>query len=104
MFIVLAIGPKVCGFKSSIERCIFKVDTIYRTTSFRGEVKLLASCRKILWHVKDPLRYDRYNDRQNSAPISCQVCPHFTTSCLLQPKQRTLANESEVISPQMGRQ
>jgi hypothetical protein len=33
---------------------------IHSMTSFTEEVKPLTSYCKIFWHVKDPLRYDRY--------------------------------------------
>jgi hypothetical protein len=71
-------------------------------TSFGGEVKPLATCHKILRHVKDPLRHDRGTDRQNSVAISCPVSPRFATRCLLQPEQRTLVAESGIIRTQMG--
>jgi hypothetical protein len=51
---VLAIGPKVRGFKPSREQRIFKGDKIRRMTSFGGEIKPSAPCRKILQHVTDP--------------------------------------------------
>jgi hypothetical protein len=35
------------GFSRAIKICI---------TSIGGEVKLLAPCREIIWHVKDPCR------------------------------------------------
>jgi hypothetical protein len=47
---------------------------IRSTTSFIGEVKLLAPY-KILQYVKDPLSYDRDTNRQNLAAISCPVSP-----------------------------
>jgi hypothetical protein len=54
VIIVLAIGPKVRGFKPRQGRWIFNGDKICSTTSFRGGgVKLSAPC-KILWHVKEP--------------------------------------------------
>jgi hypothetical protein len=53
--------------------------------------------------VKDPLRYDRNTDRQNSAAISRPVSPGFGTGCLLQPGGRTpLVDESGMIRAQMG--
>jgi hypothetical protein len=57
MVIVLAIGTKVRGFKPGQERWIFRAIKIH---SSGGEVKPSAPCHKILRHVKDPLRYDRY--------------------------------------------
>jgi hypothetical protein len=38
-----------------------KAIRIHSTTSFRGEVKLLAPCHEFLWHVKEPncLMYER---------------------------------------------
>jgi hypothetical protein len=54
MFIVLAILPKVRGFKRGREQWIFESDKKIRsTTFFGGEVKLSVPCRKILRHVKD---------------------------------------------------
>jgi hypothetical protein len=52
--IVFANGPKVRGFKPGRGRWIWKVIKIRCTTSFGGEVKPSAPCRKILRHVKDP--------------------------------------------------
>jgi hypothetical protein len=56
------------------------VINIHSKTSFEGEVKLSATCRKILWHVKDPLRYDKDTERQNSAAISHPVSPTLLIS------------------------
>jgi hypothetical protein len=44
-------------------------------TSFGGEVKPSAPCRKILLHVKELLRYDADSDRQNSMTIFAQFLP-----------------------------
>jgi hypothetical protein len=43
--IMLAIGPKIHGFKPSRGRWIFKVIKVNSTTSFGGEVKPLIPCR-----------------------------------------------------------
>jgi hypothetical protein len=53
---VSAIGSKVHEFKPGPGRWVFKVDKISRKTSFGGEVKPSAPCRKILRHVKEPCR------------------------------------------------
>jgi hypothetical protein len=82
MVTVLAIGPKVRGFKPGQDRWIFKDDG--------RELKPSAPCRKILWHVQDPLRYDRDTDRQNSAAISIPVSPRFATRCLCCNQSREL--------------
>jgi hypothetical protein len=50
--IVLAAGPKVRGFKSGRGRWILRATKIRSTTSFGGNVKLSAKCRKILRYVK----------------------------------------------------
>jgi hypothetical protein len=55
---------------------------IRSTTSFGGEVKPSTPCRKIVWHDKDPLRYDRDTYRQNSLATSCAVSHSFATRCL----------------------
>jgi hypothetical protein len=69
--VVSVLGPKVRGFRPSQGRRIFKGDTIRSTTSFGGEVKQSAPRRKILYHVKDPYKYEkRYLlRRQNSRPF-----------------------------------
>jgi hypothetical protein len=74
---------------------------IHSTTFFRGEVYPSAPCHKILWHVKNPLRYDRDTDRQNLVAISFPVSPHFATMCLLHPEPRTLVDESGSIRTQV---
>jgi hypothetical protein len=55
----------------------FKSDKNHNMISFGGEVKPSAPCRKIIRHAKNPLRYDRDTDRQNSAAISRPVYPRF---------------------------
>jgi hypothetical protein len=50
-------------------------------TSFGGEEKPLAPCRKTLRHVKDPSRYDRDTDRQNLAAIYRPLSPRFAARC-----------------------
>jgi hypothetical protein len=72
------------------------------TISFAGEVKPSATCRKILRHVKDPLRYDKNTDKQNSMAISRQVSTCFATRSLLKPEQGNQLGESEMIRNQMG--
>jgi hypothetical protein len=44
-------------------------------TSFGGEVKPLATFRKILRHVKDPLMYDRYTIGKIQRPFLAQFLP-----------------------------
>jgi hypothetical protein len=53
MVIVLAIGPKVLGFKPGEDYRCSRAMKICSTTSFGGEVKPAEPC-KILRHVKDP--------------------------------------------------
>jgi hypothetical protein len=60
----------------------FKDDKNPQHDFFRGEVKPSAACRKILRHVKYPLRFDRDTDRQNSAANSVPVSPRFATRCV----------------------
>jgi hypothetical protein len=102
MVIVLAIGSKVRGLKPGRQRLISKAINIPSKTSFGDGAKPSAPCRKILRHVKDPFKYDRYIDRQNSAAIYCPVSPRFATRCLLKPEQGALVDGSEIIRTQMG--
>jgi hypothetical protein len=50
--IVLATGPKGCGFKPGKGYGFLRVIKIRSTPSFRWEVKAEVPCRKILQHVK----------------------------------------------------
>jgi hypothetical protein len=52
---MLAIGPKVYGLKAGWGRWIFKGNKNLQHPSFRGAIKPLAPCCKILQHVKEPL-------------------------------------------------
>jgi hypothetical protein len=73
--IVLVIGPKVRGLKPVESDWFLMAIKIRSMTSFGGEVKPSAPCRKDLRHIKDPLRYDRDTDRQNSEAIFHPVSP-----------------------------
>jgi uncharacterized protein YcfJ len=57
---VLATGPKGHGFKHGRGNGFLRAIKICSTPSFGWEVKSEVPCPKILWHVKDPLRYFRY--------------------------------------------
>jgi hypothetical protein len=61
--IVLAIGPKVCGFKPGKGGGIFKGSRNHSRTYFRGEIKQVDPCHKILWHVKDPYSMGYFVDK-----------------------------------------
>jgi hypothetical protein len=52
MVSVLAIGPKVHGFKPNPGDEVLRVMKICGTPFFGGEAKLEAPCHMILWHVK----------------------------------------------------
>jgi len=58
---VLATRPKCRRFETSRQGDGFlRVIKIHSTPSFGWEVKLEVPRRKILQHVKDPLKYQRY--------------------------------------------
>jgi hypothetical protein len=57
---VLSTGPKGRGFKPGRGDGFLRAIKIRSTSSFGWEVKPEVPCRKILRHVKDPLRYFRY--------------------------------------------
>jgi hypothetical protein len=61
MFILLAIGPKVRGFKPGRGRWVFKGDTNPQHVFLRKGIKPSVPCRKILRHVKDRFRCERDN-------------------------------------------
>jgi hypothetical protein len=75
MVIVLAVFPKFRGFKHGRGQWILSAIQIRSTPSFGGEVNPSATCRNILQHVKDPLRYDEDTDRQNASAIFRSVSP-----------------------------
>jgi hypothetical protein len=54
MISILAIGPKVRGFKPGRGRWIFKGDKNQWTDFYAGEVKPSAPCFKSSWRVKEP--------------------------------------------------
>jgi hypothetical protein len=58
--IVLATGPKVRGFKPGRDDGFLRVIKFRSTPFFGWDVKPKVPCRKILRHVKDPLRHFRY--------------------------------------------
>jgi hypothetical protein len=62
MVTVLAIGPRVRASVPAESDGFLRAIKIRCTTSFGGEVKSPAPCRKILRNIKDTLRYDRDTD------------------------------------------
>jgi hypothetical protein len=59
MVSVLAIGPKVRGFKPSQGDGFLRTIKIRSTSFLGGERKLSAPCRKILRHVKITSKYEQ---------------------------------------------
>jgi hypothetical protein len=65
---MLAIGPKVCGFKPGWGDGFLRVIKIPSMPSFGGKVKQEALCHMILWNVKTTCRYEqKYFARPNSS-------------------------------------
>jgi hypothetical protein len=82
MVIMIAIAPKVRGFKPAESDGFLRAIKIRSTTSFGEEVRRSTPCRKILRQGKNLLRHDRDTDRQNSAAVSRSVSPRFATRCV----------------------
>jgi hypothetical protein len=61
MVSVLAIRPKVRGFKPGRGHGFLRAIKIRSMSSFGGEVNPSAPCRKNLRHVKEPYEYERQN-------------------------------------------
>jgi hypothetical protein len=59
MVSVLAVGPKVLGFKLGRGYGYLRAMKIRSTTYFGGQVKPLFPCRKILLHVKELYECER---------------------------------------------
>jgi hypothetical protein len=55
---VLAVGPKVSGFKLSRGDGFLRVIILRSTHSFGGEVQPEAPYGKILQHVEEPYKYE----------------------------------------------
>jgi hypothetical protein len=75
---VLATGPKGRGFKPGRVDGFFKVIKIRSTPSLQWDVKPKVSCQ-ILWHVKGPLKYQRYGIGEILIPSSI---PPIRSRCL----------------------
>jgi hypothetical protein len=75
---LLAIGPKVRGFRPGRGWWIFKGDKIRSTTFFRAEVKLFLPCM-ILRHVKKPYRCEK---RYFVGKIHGHISPSFRGTLL----------------------
>jgi hypothetical protein len=56
---VLAIGPKVRGFKRGRGDGFLRTIEIRSTLSFGGEIRPSVPCRQILWYVKELYEYER---------------------------------------------
>jgi hypothetical protein len=62
---------------------LWAINICSSTTSFGGEVKLLAPCRKVIWHVKDPCGvWKRYFIGKVHGHFSPSF-PYFATRCML---------------------
>jgi hypothetical protein len=77
--IVLATGPKGCGFKPSRGDGFLRTIKIRSTPSFRWEIKPEAPCRTILRHVKITCKYqqkyfkDKFSLLSSIPPTCCQA-------------------------------
>jgi hypothetical protein len=67
------------GSNLAKEDVLLRVIKICSMTSFRGKITLLVPCLKILWHVKDPYRYEKRHLYVNS----WQFFPKFLLLWLL---------------------
>jgi hypothetical protein len=65
MVSVLAITPKIRGFKPADNDGFLRAIKICNTPSFGGEVKPSSPCRKILRHVKNSTGMKEIFRRQN---------------------------------------
>jgi hypothetical protein len=77
--------------------------TIRSTTSFEGEVKPSAPCHKIYGTLKIPAKYDRDTSSAKFTAIFRQVLPASLPDVCAGYFQRALADESGMITCQMGK-
>jgi hypothetical protein len=95
---VLATGPKGRGFKPGWGDGFLRVMKVRSTPSFAWEVKPEVPCHTILWHVKDPLTYQRYWIREILIPLS--IPPARSTCLCWYDCQRALVDKSGVTPNQ----
>jgi hypothetical protein len=98
---MLVFYPRFAGSNLAESDEFLRAIRICSLTSFSGKVKPLVPSRKILQHVKDPLRHDRDSDGQNSAAISCTVFLSFAIRCLCCNQSRELVDESGMVRTKM---
>jgi hypothetical protein len=60
VMVCLLLGPRFSGSNPAEDDGFLRAIKFQSILSFGGEVKPETPCRKILRHVKDPLRYERY--------------------------------------------
>jgi hypothetical protein len=75
---------------------------VHNMTSFRGEVKPSVPCHKILWHVKEPDRYEKTYFVGKIPAISRQVYPASLPHISAGYCQTALVDESGISRTKMG--
>jgi hypothetical protein len=93
MVIVFALDPRFAGngFLREIKIC--------SNTSFGGEVKPSALCGKILWHIKDPLKYDNLISKIQ-LPFLSRFLPASLLGVSAAARAENFVDESEIIRSQ----
>jgi hypothetical protein len=61
------LDPRFAGSNPAKGNGLLRVIKIHSTHSFGGQVKPLAPCRKISWHVKELYKHEEILHRQNSS-------------------------------------
>jgi hypothetical protein len=80
--IVLAIGPKVRGFKPGRGRWILRAINIPSISFFEGKYSHRPHVVRFYGMLKNPAEYDRDSSSAKFSAISRQVSPCFDTRCL----------------------
>jgi hypothetical protein len=99
---VLAIGPKVRWFRPADDNGFLRAIEIHNTTSFGGEVKPSAPCRKIYGMSKKPAQYEIDNSSAKFTAISRHVSPDSLLGVSAGICHRALMDESGMIRTQDG--
>jgi hypothetical protein len=91
------------GSNSAEYNAFLRAIKICSMTSFGGEVKPLAPCHKILWHVKNHMNVKEIVGRQNSSAIFHQVSLALLLDISAGNCQRALVDKSGMIRNQTGK-
>jgi hypothetical protein len=99
---VLAIEPKAHGFKPVRDDGFLKAIKFCSASSFRGELKPLAACRKMLLYVKEAHKYEKRYSVGKSHDYLSRSFSYFADGISAANCQIAVVDESGINRTQMG--